>query len=121
MNIHNMTTAKKTVLNFMKTSFFHGPEIKKSRTNCSIDPGCPFFIPDVHVLSAPLPRGLIGQFPGRSSDFSARSTAFPFCLTEQWHPRLNGFPYQQIKAGLQRRARPGFTPGSLFIRGSADT
>jgi hypothetical protein len=84
------------------------------------------------------------RFSGRSSDFPSRLTAFPLYTTSiaepyfmvKPHLHMNEVPkvktsispsiYKKavahkvkqvpfFKAGSQRRARPGITPGSLFI------
>jgi UPF0716 family protein affecting phage T7 exclusion len=55
--------------------------------------------------------------PGRFSDFPALLATFPF-IRKQWYAMAKRVPFSSKiwkKAGLQRRARPRISRGSLLI------
>jgi|GEM_PF-5606067 len=95
--------------------------IKKPGPSCSVFcmviRGCPV------VHSDTFRNSWSTRFPimssGRSSDSPPSPTAFPliYIWSEQWLCMPKTFPSKDIsaEAGLQRRARPGFAPDSLFI------
>ena len=73
--------------------------------------GFPFCPQDLSLY--PLATEIYHELTGRSSDFPAFLTTFPSRGTVATRGQKGSHSYFE-RAGSQRRARPGFTPGSLL-------
>ena len=86
---------------------------KKNPRIEKINPGMSLFYPPILMDIASLHEAPF-QHSGRSSDFSALSAAFPFPV---WNSGTQGWKGSLIyleRAGLQRRAHPRLSRGSLL-------
>jgi len=82
---------------------FHPPK-KNPRTDAFIDPGISLFYP-LDPGRASVREGC-STGPGRSSDFLALSTTFPFRCRNSGALRLKGFPLQKEKGEVTAAGPP---------------